>query len=212
MGKEADAETIILNYLKKNNRPYSVNDVHNNLQKVEGLSKPTVQKAVDGLVIQQKIKEKIYGKQKIFYVDQETLQSVSSEDVNQLDQVIEKNTLELNSTNSLLKQKESALSEFKKEMSLKEIRQKIAELDDENSELKSRLVSIKEKNGKFDPKENEKILKERNVLVKEWRKRKRMANGLLDAILEGYPNPKKQLLEEIGVETDEDNNVVLPTD
>ena len=28
---------------------------------------------------------------------------------------------------------------------------------------------------------------------RQWRKRKRMANDVINSILEGYPNPKKQL-------------------
>lgn len=36
------------------------------------------------------------------------------------------------------------------------------------------------------------------------------ATELLDAILEGYPKSKKQFFEEVGIETDEEHNVVLP--
>ena len=39
--------------------------------------------------------------------------------------------------------------------------------------------------------------------VKEWRKRKRWANDMVDSIMEGYPKKRKVLLEEIGVEDDE---------
>ncbi|KAK2157018.1 hypothetical protein LSH36_200g01015 [Paralvinella palmiformis] len=50
----------------------------------------------------------------------------------------------------------------------------------------------------------------RSESVKVWRKRKRMTNDILDAILEGYPKKKKDLLEEIGIETDEEYNVKPP--
>uniref|UniRef100_A0A8C3C329 Leucine zipper with capping helix domain-containing protein n=1 Tax=Cairina moschata TaxID=8855 RepID=A0A8C3C329_CAIMO len=54
------------------------------------------------------------------------------------------------------------------------------------------------------------VCSEQRLYCKEWRKRKRMATELLDAILEGYPKSKKQFFEEVGIETDEDHNVTLP--
>lgn len=45
--------------------------------------------------------------------------------------------------------------------------------------------------------------------LKEYKKRKRMCMDILDTILENYPKSKKQLLEEIGIETDEDNGFSL---
>ena len=59
-------------------------------------------------------------------------------------------------------------------------------------------------------KEKEQVYKERQRYHKEWRKHKRMATELSDAILEGYPKSKKQFFEEVGIETDEDHNVRLP--
>jgi len=55
-----------------------------------------------------------------------------------------------------------------------------------------------------------KVKSERQKLVNEWKKRKRMATSMIDMILEGYPKPKKALIEEIGIETDEDMKVSVP--
>ncbi|CAG2245194.1 PSMC3IP [Mytilus edulis] len=57
---------------------------------------------------------------------------------------------------------------------------------------------------------NEDIYKMREKFVKEWRKRKRLTNDVLGAILEGYPKTKKQLYEDVGIETDEDLHVTVP--
>ena len=46
--------------------------------------------------------------------------------------------------------------------------------------------------------------------VSEWRKRKRMCSDMLEAILEGYPKTKKALLEDIGIEADEDVGAKMP--
>ena len=58
--------------------------------------------------------------------------------------------------------------------------------------------------------EKEKVYKGRETYVKAWRKRKRISSDILNAILEGYPKSKKQLYEEVGIETDEDYNVSPP--
>ena len=47
-------------------------------------------------------------------------------------------------------------------------------------------------------------------MIKEWRKRKRLTTDILDAILEGYPKKKKDLFEEVGIETDDDAGVIFP--
>ncbi len=47
-------------------------------------------------------------------------------------------------------------------------------------------------------------------LRKEWRARKRSTLNILEPILDQWPKSKKDLFEEIGIETDEDVGVVLP--
>ena len=46
--------------------------------------------------------------------------------------------------------------------------------------------------------------------LQEWRKRKRSCVDVINSILENYPKSKKILLEDIGVETDEDAGVSPP--
>ena len=53
----AKCEAAVLEYLTKQNRPYSVNDVVLNLHKEHG--KAAVQKALDVLVADARVKEKV---------------------------------------------------------------------------------------------------------------------------------------------------------
>ncbi|ELW54981.1 Homologous-pairing protein 2 like protein [Tupaia chinensis] len=144
----AGAAGILLKYLREQNRPYSAQDVFGNLQREHGLGKAAVVKALEQLAQQGKIKEKTYGKQKIYFADQDQFDTVSDADLQGLD---------------------------------------------------AQVVAL-----------TAKVYKERQKYCKEWRKRKRMATELCDAILEGYPKSKKQFFEEVGIETDEDHNVRLP--
>uniref|UniRef100_A0A2I2Y431 Homologous-pairing protein 2 homolog n=1 Tax=Gorilla gorilla gorilla TaxID=9595 RepID=A0A2I2Y431_GORGO len=66
----AGAAGILLRYLQEQNRPYSAQDVFGNLQREHGLGKAVVVKTLEQLAQQGKIKEKMYGKQKIYFADQ----------------------------------------------------------------------------------------------------------------------------------------------
>ncbi|CAI8032610.1 Homologous-pairing protein 2 homolog [Geodia barretti] len=61
------------------------------------------------------------------------------------------------------------------------------------------------------PEECKKVTKAHTEAVRHWRKRKRMTTDIVNAILEGYPKSKKQLFEEVGIETDEDYGVSVPS-
>ena len=80
----------------------------------------------------------------------------------------------------------------------------------EVSKLQEKLTGLEENQVLVSKEEKDKVYSENENMNKTWRKRKRMAMDILDAILEGYPKSKKQLFEEIGVETDEDVGVALP--
>uniref|UniRef100_A0A8C7XAR5 Homologous-pairing protein 2 homolog n=1 Tax=Oryzias sinensis TaxID=183150 RepID=A0A8C7XAR5_9TELE len=69
-GNRLESATLILAYLNEKNRPYSAQDVFCNLQKQHGLGKTAVVKAMELLALEGKIKEKTYGKQKIYFADQ----------------------------------------------------------------------------------------------------------------------------------------------
>ena len=60
-GKDAQAGAVILEYLTKQNRPYSATDVHSNLHNMFG--KTAVVKTLEALVAEGKIKSKAYNKQ-----------------------------------------------------------------------------------------------------------------------------------------------------
>lgn len=78
------------------------------------------------------------------------------------------------------------------------------------SRLQQKLRDLTENRVLVSKEEQDRVRKESEGMTKHWRKRRRMAVDMLDAILEGYPHPKAHLYEEIGVETDQDVGAVLP--
>ncbi|KAM6956992.1 homologous-pairing protein 2 homolog [Aplochiton taeniatus] len=212
MSKNKDGgSSVILAYLNEKNRPYSSQDVFSNLQKQHGLGKTAVVKSMEQLALEGKIKEKVYGKQKIYFADQAQFTDVSEADLKTMDSQISELNTQLQTVTHSSRQLDAELKELNNSLTTKDMTSEIQELQAECSGYKERLGKIKSATNHVTPEEKEKVCKERNLYVKEWKKRKRMASDMMNAILEGYPKSKKQFLEEVGVETDEDCKVVMPS-
>lgn len=72
MGKinsDKEGKATIVKYLTNQNRPYSVNDLVANLH--NEISKALMQKSLDTLVEESKVKEKVNGKQKAYFINQD---------------------------------------------------------------------------------------------------------------------------------------------
>lgn len=206
--KEAAAEKAILDYVKAQNRPYSSNDIFNNLHKEHG--KTAVVRALDQLALDGKIKEKTYGKQKIYFANQDEFPDVAEAELSAMDQEIGDLNVKLQEVTRQLQARESQLSALSHSLTTEQLVEKIAAVSEERDRLKARLEKLTSNTTFVEPEEKDRIYKENEKFVKEWRKRKRLANDVIDAILEGYPKGKKALLEETGVETDEDVRVTMP--
>ncbi|VDL99573.1 unnamed protein product [Schistocephalus solidus] len=184
--------------MTRQNRPYSLNDIVAALQNTHG--KAAISKAVDDLVNEDALYEKLNGKQKVFVIPQSNLPRPDDNELLAMDRQIE----ELMST-------------------LKELQERIKSAEsvccsDKNQEYRAILYE----NGHAWMK---KIAEQRcQAAVAEWKKRKRMAMEIIDAVAEGYPKSRRQMMvdvykkithetfplqEDMGVETDEDRGVSL---
>ncbi|CAG5898007.1 unnamed protein product [Menidia menidia] len=209
MSKKDNGASLILAYLNEKNRPYSSQDVYCNLQKQHGLGKTAVVKAMELLAAEGKIKEKIYGKQKIYFADQ--FKDGNGAPPKAMDGQISALSAEVQSLTQSCKQLDAELKELNSSLTTEEMVAEIRELKAECSGYKARLDKIKSATNHVTPEEKAKVYKERDVYVKEWKKRKRLASDMMNAILEGYPKSKKEFLEDVGVETDEDCKVSVPS-
>lgn len=77
------ASAGVLKYLQSTNRPYSANDIVQNMHKEFG--KTAVQKALDDLVVQGSICEKVYGKRKIYCIKQSEDDGMAENELRELD-------------------------------------------------------------------------------------------------------------------------------
>ena len=58
--------------------------------------------------------------------------------------------------------------------------------------------------------ERDRVTVKRDASVNEWRRRKRMCEAVIDAVLESYPKSKRILVDDMGIELDEDVGVKVP--
>lgn len=206
--KDDNVAVAVLDYLVKQNRPYSAVDIFNNLHKTHG--KTAVVKALEALSEERKIRSKTYGKQIVYVADQSQLPVISDDELKEMDMKIEKLQEKLKCTEDCYRKLESELRTLNNSMTTKDAKERLQEITAECARLEKKINFLKSNNNVVSPEERAEVLKKRTEYVKAWRKRKRMANDILEAILEGYPKKKKDLLEEIGVETDEEYDVKPP--
>ncbi|CAO3702175.1 unnamed protein product [Rhizopus stolonifer] len=74
-----DEEKDILEYMSRTNRPYSANDVFNNMH--AKYSKPRIIKALDKLVEDGELMSKVYGKMTIYSTKQELVENEEREQI-----------------------------------------------------------------------------------------------------------------------------------
>lgn len=106
-----------------------------------------------------------------------------------------------------LKQSESQLTEFQTTLTTSEAEAKRDQLKSEIEKMETKLVKLSENTVLISEADRQKIKKKHETVVKEYKKRKRICMDVLDSILEGYPKSKAVLIEEIGIELDDQNNL-----
>jgi len=200
-----------LKYLRDQNRPYSTNDIVLNLHKEHG--KTAVQKALDSLVAETKVTEKLNGKQKAYVVNQSDLPTASEEELASLDAQFKEVEVKLKGRTEEWRSVESKVKALTAQPTNGEAAEVAAALMAEVERLEAKLKSLTEgQKGQsvVSKKDKAEVERKHEASVKEWRKRKRMCGNVMDAILENYPKPKKAFIEDVGIETDEEVGAKMP--
>ncbi|KAK9301169.1 hypothetical protein QLX08_006386 [Tetragonisca angustula] len=191
----------VYKYMKVQNRPYSINDLVSNLHNEYG--KTAVQKAIDKLVTEGKIFEKVYGKQKIYCPVQDSSHDI--EELMRIDKELQAHANEVESKyqefEREIKVQEALLSSMKSSITIEEARRQKIELQKRIALLTNKLDGLMEASGTEDLTECKiKAEKELNEYSREYGKRKRLCTEILDCILDNYPGSKTELYEEIGID------------
>ncbi|XP_046811588.1 homologous-pairing protein 2 homolog [Lucilia cuprina] len=201
---KSDVLKTVQQFMLQENRPYAVHEV---LEKCgKDLGKAAIQKALDSLVSKEILLAKSYGKHKIYFAKQ----NVNNQELKKQMQTLKQ---KLSQAQNILKNKESELNDL--EIKLKSLNKvkSLATLEEERDQLlndirhtneKLKSFQAQEMQNKLNSQDVKKILTKYENVSLAYRKRKRMCNDMLEAIMEGYPKTKKALIADIGLETDED--------
>ena len=130
----------VLEYLTGANRPYSTNDVFLNLHKEHG--KPAVQRVIDLMVTENKLKIKMNGKQSCYFVNQDSFTACSEEELAMLDTKC-KEAEDLSKTcGDSVRQKEAKLRSLTSSLTDSQAKEELSRLEEENRQLVDRLSKL----------------------------------------------------------------------
>ncbi|XP_011305156.1 homologous-pairing protein 2 homolog [Fopius arisanus] len=193
---------VVYNFLKTKNRPYNINDLVTNLPNEK--SKAAIQQALEKLKKEQKIIEKIYGKQKIYCIKQE-----SQHDAAELSRMTGDLQAHANELEIRRKQIENDIKVLEVKLEALKSGPTLEEAIIERETIKTRVTAherkldyLMERCGSqpnlVEKKKKAEQLREQ--YSREYLKRKRMGSEIIDSILEGFPGTKKQLLDDVGID------------
>ena len=185
-----------------------VNDLVANLR--NEIPKTALQKVVDSLVEEGTVKEKVNGKQKAYVISQDQFSVASDDELQKLDEEANKIQQELTELNGQIKAFDEKFKAYKTQMTTNEAAKKLEEVRAEVAQLEVKLESLANQSDMIDQDIMNVARKKCTDMVKYWKSRKRMCNDMTNAILEGYPHPKRQFCEEVGIEDDNDAGVSIP--
>ncbi|XP_048000880.1 homologous-pairing protein 2 homolog [Leguminivora glycinivorella] len=200
------ANEAVLKYLVDTNRPYSCADVTVNLR--GAFTKSAVQKALDYLSENAKIRCKLYGKQKVYAAIQPE-NVVEEGDTEDYDAQCKSITEELLEKSNTLKTTEINLKTILSAPTTDSAKSQIEELKRRIEGFENKLKVLSTSTNIISAEEKTAIMSQHEKFLKEYRKRKRISSDIIEAVLEGYPKSKKSFLEELCIETDEMVNFKL---
>ena len=127
--KIENPKEFVLNYMKNQNRPYSLINIFDNLH--GAIKKSQLQNILDSLTKEEKLIMKIYGSTKIYLCNQNLFPSVSEEELNSLDKKINEKKDENKIIKDNINLKTNELKTITNSFTDEELNKKIKELKKE---------------------------------------------------------------------------------
>ena len=211
---ELNAKRLIIKYLKQQNRPYSSIQVFDNLHK--RIQKPTIDKLLNALSdnaapdSNNEIVCKEYGKAKIYFYSQHMLDKsleggCSLEEIEQELKELSRTVEDVNTTHTQLKR---SVDDLKKQPTDQELDDRLAEVEAAVQGKRAKVASIS--GVSIDENALEKSVLLHNKYRSSWAQRKSKCMEIVDMIADGMGKSIKHVSLEVGLETDEESNEMLP--
>ncbi|CAJ0598820.1 unnamed protein product [Cylicocyclus nassatus] len=196
---EEKAFEKIQEYMIEQNRPYSSTDVYTNLRQEFG--KQLVLKVLEASVVSGVLKEKVIGKQKIFYVNQDKFEKYDDSAIADYDRNIDELTTKKVELSSRYRELQSELKELSSVETTERLQDITTELKEKVAGMKAQLAKLESDDNPVIAEEGRKAVEMEASISKSLRKRKAIATNMLNAICECSTMKKRELLESIGVDS-----------
>ncbi|KAI5793777.1 Tat binding protein 1-interacting protein-domain-containing protein [Peziza echinospora] len=135
------ASDLVLEYLRKQNRPYSIIEIVANLH--DTVSKTNLTKILKDLVERDLVKEKVSGKQAIYHIVQDPNDAATPEELKEMDAMLEKLKEEITNLKAEKKAWEAELNTLKAAPSSESLRESIKTLNKEIKQLMAHLAPLR---------------------------------------------------------------------
>lgn len=195
------AEGLVLDLVRGQNRPYSVQGVADMLA-TKGVKKAQAEKALEALTEQGKLNRKEFGKTKLYIPSQEGLAALSPEETaakaERIKQLQEECKREDDAVAALRRELASASSA----LTLQEIQQQIEQLTQQSQQQAQKLAQLQGGARLVSAADVAKVEKVYQTLFEAWARYRRQFRSVWDAVSEGLDGKEEALLEEIGVDSD----------
>ena len=204
------APDAVLDFMQQQNRPRNAQDVSDHFK--GALSKSQAEKHLEALSEAGSVRMKLNGKAKVFWYNQELVPELSAAEKAKL-------AADLAAAKAQVARGADELAQLQKSLKAGRARRSLDELTAEALTLRMEVQNeeaalAKRKGAKGDggapaltEAEAKKVKADYSRLLKEYKKRRRQCLEIVDQISEGCGKPPKKLIEEWGLETDEDYGV-----
>ncbi|KAI9359700.1 Tat binding protein 1-interacting protein-domain-containing protein [Pilaira anomala] len=197
-GSNKEEEEVVLDYLTRANRPYSITDIFNNLH--AKYSKTNITKALEKLVEDDLVLAKVYGKTTIYSVKQQLDAADNTEDLSKAINDLAEKCEALVGENRKL---DSTLMTIKSEPTTSEATELVEQLKKENALLQERLNKLREGTELVPPEKRKRTNDEYDTYRQLWKKRRGMFRDIFRTVTEHLPGNPNELKETLGIEEDE---------
>ncbi|KAH1375357.1 hypothetical protein KXW31_000951 [Aspergillus fumigatus] len=200
-GGAKDEASLILDYLRKQNRPYSAIDVSTNLH--NKVTKTHAAKVLRELHRKKEIEARVSGKHTVYHAVQEASDEFTIETMAMMNERNEQLEKQLTTLKTKEKKARTELATLSTKPLLCELRHDVGQLEQETQAISSRLKKIQKRDSiQMSP-------EKRAELGKEWRRwnriasvRKRICRDLWSRCLEVSPDNvcREELWDSLGLE------------
>jgi 26S proteasome regulatory subunit (ATPase 3-interacting protein) len=205
---ETQAKKAILKYFQLQNRPYSAIQVYDNFHK--RIAKSTVERALNALSEGGGgLSKKEYGAAKIFYLDQKLLPApLSDYELSKLEGDINSMKAAIASASAVEQELATELNILLNEPLDDELHVLIPGLEATVSQKRRQFKAIESSCVDLDMLQN--LIKQHNSMRSIWKTRKEHCMDLVGSMGEGTNKKTKDLIAELGIETDEEYKSICP--